>query len=100
MPSNMAKHLAARAWRAMTAGGITLYRGGYFGKQAKDRFHVDKVADLPIFRQLYREAMSTPPAYNSIHVDDVDKLIEVASRYDVPIVLVEPDSDADEPVVT
>lgn len=86
----------------MSAGGMRLYRGGYFGKQLKSHFYVDKVEDLPVFRQLYREAMSVPPQHHAVHADDVDKLIEAASRWDIPIILIEPDvdddADADQPL--
>lgn len=88
---------AQRVWRTFTAGGIELYRGGYFGKQQKDRFYVGRLADEPVFKQLCAEA-KVEGFNGGVHEDDIDKLNDAASKRDIPLILIEPDVDADESV--
>lgn len=87
---------AQRVWRTFTAGGIELYRGGYFGKQFKDRFYVVRTSDYKIFDQLCREANVGDDFGLAVHEDDIDKLNEVASKRNIPLILIEPDVADDE----
>ena len=90
------KQMADRVWSAFSSGGMVLVRGGFLGKASMEHFYVDKVADLKAFNQIKHEA-GIVDIGSRIHEDAIDKFIKAASKWDIPIILQEPDTAADTP---